>query len=80
MAPPHNRRRGPPPSSGEGRDIAISKALSYVLRHAAQREGVKLDEGGYANVQDLVGCCIFYWLLNGYAFLLMLLLFPFDFL
>lgn len=36
------------------RDIAISKALSKILRHDAEKEGLKLDGEGYANVADLV--------------------------
>lgn len=36
------------------RDVSISKALSYVLRHAAEKEGVKIDSQGYANVAELV--------------------------
>ncbi|MCJ1299562.1 hypothetical protein MMC08_002354 [Hypocenomyce scalaris] len=40
----------PPPS----REVIVSKAMSYVLRHAAEREGLRLDENGYANVADLL--------------------------
>ncbi|KMP08193.1 tRNA splicing 2' phosphotransferase 1 [Coccidioides immitis RMSCC 2394] len=36
------------------RAVAVSKALSYVLRHAAEREGVKIDSQGYANVGELL--------------------------
>lgn len=39
----------------QGREVAISKGLSYVLRHAAEREGLKMDAQGYANVADVVG-------------------------
>ncbi|KAL8773826.1 MAG: hypothetical protein Q9194_004204, partial [Teloschistes cf. exilis] len=39
----------PPPS----RDETISKAMSYVLRHGAEKEGLKLNEGGYVNCGDL---------------------------
>ncbi|OAX78510.1 hypothetical protein ACJ72_07180 [Emergomyces africanus] len=44
---------------GEGRsepsrEVAVSKALSYILRHAAEREGVKIDSHGYANVADVL--------------------------
>lgn len=42
--------RGGPPS----REEKISKAMSYVLRHAAEREKIKMDEKGYVNVGDLV--------------------------
>ncbi|KAL8639602.1 MAG: hypothetical protein Q9228_003384, partial [Teloschistes exilis] len=40
----------PPPS----RDETISKAMSYVLRHGAEKEGLKLNEGGYVNCGDLI--------------------------
>lgn len=36
------------------RAVAISKALSFILRHAAEREGVKLDKQGFASLQELV--------------------------
>lgn len=45
----------PPPS----REVTISKALSFVLRHGAQAEGIELDEGGWANVADLVSDMLF---------------------
>ena len=41
--------RGPP-----SREVTISKAMSFVLRHGAEKEGLKLDENGYANVAELV--------------------------
>jgi 2'-phosphotransferase len=37
-----------------GREIAISKALSLLLRHAAEKEGVKINAQGYVNVADVV--------------------------
>ncbi|EIT82130.1 RNA:NAD 2'-phosphotransferase TPT1 [Aspergillus oryzae 100-8] len=45
------QRRGKP--SG-GRDVTVSKALSLLLRHAAEKEGLKLDAQGYANVADVL--------------------------
>ncbi|OAT08731.1 hypothetical protein BDBG_17103 [Blastomyces gilchristii SLH14081] len=39
--------------SEPGREVVVSKALSYILRHAAEREGVKIDSHGYANVADV---------------------------
>jgi RNA:NAD 2'-phosphotransferase (TPT1/KptA family) len=36
------------------RDVAISKALSKLLRHAAEDEGLKLDAEGFANVEQVV--------------------------
>lgn len=44
-------RGGRPPPS---RETTISKAMSFVLRHGAQAEGLKLDKNGFANVADLV--------------------------
>lgn len=41
-------------SDAQSRETTISKATSYVLRHGAAKEGVRLDENGYANVEDLV--------------------------
>ena len=37
-----------------GRGVAISKALSLLLRHAAEKDGVKIDARGYVNVADVV--------------------------
>ncbi len=54
---------GPGPGRGHGhggkkadesRETTISKAMSFVLRHGAEKEGLKMDEAGYANVGDLV--------------------------
>lgn len=47
-------RGGGPGSDPQSRETTISKAASYVLRHGAGKEGVRLDENGYANVADLV--------------------------
>lgn len=51
-------RGGRPPQS---REMTVSKAMSFVLRHGAEAEGLKLDENGYANVAELVRkgffCC-----------------------
>ncbi|OJD21847.1 hypothetical protein ACJ73_06814, partial [Blastomyces percursus] len=49
----HGRRRGEERSE-PGREVVVSKALSYILRHAAEREGVKIDSHGYANVADVL--------------------------
>ncbi|KAK2812544.1 hypothetical protein FQN50_001188 [Emmonsiellopsis sp. PD_5] len=37
-----------------GRAVTVSKALSYILRHAAEKEGVQMDRMGYANVRDVM--------------------------
>jgi 2'-phosphotransferase len=39
------------------RSIVISKKISYVLRHGAAKEGLKLDEAGYINCAELVCIC-----------------------
>ena len=41
----------PPPS----REVQVSKKLSWLLRHNAEKEGLKLGAGGYINVKDVVG-------------------------
>ena len=54
---PHHGPRGGGTGGGsdpQSRETTISKATSYVLRHGAAKEGVRLDENGYANVADLV--------------------------
>lgn len=38
---------------GQNREVVISKALSKLLRHAAEDEGLKLDGEGFARL-DLV--------------------------
>lgn len=45
-------------SDQQSRETTISKAISFVLRHGAAKEGLKLDENGYANVADLVRCIL----------------------
>ena len=47
--------------SATAKEVDISKGLSYLLRHGAKNEGVRLDEGGWANVADVVGLDIFYF-------------------
>ncbi|PQE16074.1 hypothetical protein CJF32_00004966 [Rutstroemia sp. NJR-2017a WRK4] len=46
-------RRGGGGGGGAGREVLISKALSKLLRHAAEEEGLKLDSEGFARL-DLV--------------------------
>ena len=47
-------RRGGGRGGGQPRDVQVSKALSLLLRHAAEKEGVKMNAQGYANVADVV--------------------------
>lgn len=39
---------------GPSREVQISKAMSLLLRHAAEKEGLKMNAQGYANVADVV--------------------------
>ncbi|KAL8796843.1 MAG: hypothetical protein Q9195_000926 [Heterodermia aff. obscurata] len=41
-------------NSSEPRDVQISKAMSWLLRHGAKGEGIKMDANGYINVADLM--------------------------
>ena len=58
-------RGGGEKSGGRGRGkgeapprrVMISKRLSLLLRHAAEREGLVLGEGGYACLEDVVSPC-----------------------
>lgn len=36
------------------RDVGISKAMSFVLRHGAEKEGLKMDGRGYVQLEELV--------------------------
>jgi RNA:NAD 2'-phosphotransferase (TPT1/KptA family) len=36
------------------REVQISKAMSLLLRHAAEKEGLKMNAQGYASVADVV--------------------------
>jgi 2'-phosphotransferase len=49
-----DRRGGGGRGQGQSRDVQVSKALSLLLRHAAEKEGVKMNAQGYANVADVV--------------------------
>jgi 2'-phosphotransferase len=43
--------------SGRGpmtREVQVSKKISWLLRHGAEKEGLKLGPGGYINVKDVV--------------------------
>lgn len=51
------RGRGGRGGSGRasiGRDVLISKALSRLLRHQADAEGLKLDREGFAKLDEVV--------------------------
>lgn len=64
MSSSHHRDRG---GKGRGKgpggrrggrhndpDVELSKALSYILRHGAQREGLVIRSDGYVRLDDLV--------------------------
>ncbi len=46
-----SKLRGLPKDTPE---VRISKTLSYILRHGAQKEGVPIRDDGYVKVADLV--------------------------
>ena len=37
------------------RDVQVSKKIAWLLRHGAEEEGLQLNEGGFLNVQDVLG-------------------------
>ena len=51
----HNRKgKGGGKPINQSREVTVSKALSFVLRHGAAAEGIQLYDGGWAIVSDLV--------------------------
>lgn len=56
--PKPNHRGGGREKKPASREVTISKSLSLLLRHAAEREGLKINSDGYANVADVV-CPLF---------------------
>ena len=50
---PGSRLRG---QVGDPPEVRISKTLSWLLRHGAQVEGLKMRKDGYVKVDDLVRC------------------------
>jgi len=40
--------------ANQPRDVQVSRKVSWLLRHGASQEGLKLGKGGYVNVQEAV--------------------------
>lgn len=40
------------------REVQVSKKLSKLLRHDAEKEGLKLGKGGYVGLADVVSCVL----------------------
>jgi hypothetical protein len=40
--------------ANQPREVQVSRKVSWLLRHGAGQEGLKLGKGGYVNVQDAV--------------------------
>ncbi|KAI9727646.1 MAG: hypothetical protein M1828_005874 [Chrysothrix sp. TS-e1954] len=47
-----NKRRSRP--KNESREVLVSKKLSWLLRHGADQEGLKLGKGGYVPLDDVL--------------------------
>jgi 2'-phosphotransferase len=52
--PERNQTHKPRGQVHDSPDIRISKMLSWLLRHGAQGEGLKMRTDGYVKVDDLV--------------------------
>ncbi|EMG45326.1 tRNA 2'-phosphotransferase, putative [Candida maltosa Xu316] len=50
----HHHFHSMPPPDPARRDVLISKALSYLLRHGAQKEKLTIDEQGYVKISDIL--------------------------
>ncbi|KAJ3107170.1 tRNA 2'-phosphotransferase 1 [Phlyctochytrium bullatum] len=58
MSEGRGRGRRKPASTGDpvqDRQVFVSKAMSYVLRHGAVKEGIPIRPDGYVRFEDLVG-------------------------
>lgn len=44
--------------ANQPRDVQVSRKVSWLLRHGAGSEGLKLGKGGYVNVKDVVSLLI----------------------
>jgi RNA:NAD 2'-phosphotransferase (TPT1/KptA family) len=42
------------------REVQVSKKISWLLRHGAEKEGLNLGSGGYVNVKDVVRILSFF--------------------
>jgi len=42
------------------REVLVSKKLSWLLRHGAEKEGLVLGKGGYVGVGDVVSFAFFF--------------------
>lgn len=40
--------------ANQPREVQVSRKVSWLLRHGASQEGLKLGKGGYVNVQEVV--------------------------
>ncbi|KXJ29944.1 tRNA 2'-phosphotransferase 1 [Exaiptasia diaphana] len=49
-----NRGRGSRSTGRDNPDVKLSKALSYILRHGAEKEGLVLHEGGFVFVDEIL--------------------------
>jgi 2'-phosphotransferase len=44
--------------ANQPREVQVSRKISWLLRHGAGQEGLKLGKGGYVNVQDAVSLAL----------------------
>lgn len=49
----------------ENREFLVSKSLSWILRHGAEKEGLALDGEGFARCDELVSVFLFLLVLLG---------------
>ena len=39
---------------GQGRMIQLSKTLSYILRHGAEKQGLDIDSAGFVSIEAIL--------------------------
>jgi RNA:NAD 2'-phosphotransferase (TPT1/KptA family) len=46
------------PRPNESPDVKASKALAYILRHGAEKEGLDMRQDGFLKLKDVVSCFV----------------------
>jgi len=62
---PGGGRGGSARGGPQSREVLVSKKLSWLLRHGAEKEGLVLGKGGYVGLSDVVSFLVsFFWCLG----------------
>jgi len=59
---PGGGRGGSARGGSQPREVLVSKKLSWLLRHGAEKEGLVLGKGGYVGLGDVVSLLVPFFL------------------